>query len=98
MIKIFKIFKVKNFYQLSKVFIVFGITGSLSVFASDYLLFFFNISENSLNEIIYWTIRILIVFPVYQVLLLIIGTIFGEYEYFMSFEKKFLKRIGFKIK
>ena len=98
MLKVLKIFKVKNFYQLFKVFIVFGITGSASVFASDYVLLFLNINEDSLNKFLYWTIRVLVVFPVYQILLIIVGTIFGEYNYFMSFEKKFLRRMGFKIK
>ena len=98
MLKVLKIFKVKNFYQLFKVFLVFGITVSASAFASDYVLLFLNINQDSFNNFLYWTIRVLVVFPVYQILLIIVGTIFGEYNYFMSVEKKFLRRMGFKIK
>ncbi len=36
-----RIFKVKNFFQLLIVFLVFGITGSLSVVLGEYVLFFF---------------------------------------------------------
>ena len=36
--KLKKMFKVSSTYQLVVVFIVFGITGSLSLFISDYVL------------------------------------------------------------
>ena len=49
-----------------------------------------------MGDIIYWTIRILIVFPIYQVILIIIGALFFQFSFFWNFEKKILKRIGFK--
>ena len=38
----------------------------------------------------YQFIRILIIFPVYQLVLLIVGTLFGEFKYFWAFEKKMI--------
>ena len=37
--------------------------------------------------------RVLIIIPIYQIILIIIAALFGEFEYFWEFEKKFLKRI-----
>ena len=88
--KLKKMFKVSSTYQLVVVFIVFGITGSLSLYISDYVL---DILE--LENII---ISIFMVLITYQVLLIIIGTLFGEFKYFWEFEKKFMKRLGIKLK
>ncbi len=82
-----KIFKVSSTYQLIVVFVVFGITGSLSLFISDYILEILNLSN--------FIISILTVLIIYQILLIIIGTLFGEFKYFWAMEKKILSR--FKI-
>ncbi len=90
--KIFKIFKVDDFFRLFIIFTVFGITGTLSVFLGKYLFMFFLLDKIE-NNFLYWTIRILIIFPLYQILLIIVGTVFGEFKYFWSIEKKILKRL-----
>jgi len=91
--KIQKIFKVESLSRLIVIFTVFAITGSLSVYLGKYILLFF-ISENFEKNFIYWSIRILIIFPLYQILLIIVGTIFGEFKYFWEMEKKILRRFG----
>ena len=93
-----KIFKVSSIIQLTIIFLVFAITGSLSLYLSDFVLLFFNISQENFNSIIYWLTRVLLIFPIYQILLIIVGTIFGEFEYFWNFEKKMLRRLGIKIR
>ena len=80
---------------------VFGITGSLSVRMAKPVLEFLNINDNFFEELflgnlLYWTIRLVIVFPLYQILLLVIGTLFLQFKFFWNFEKKILRRIGFK--
>ena len=87
--KLIKIFKVKDFNQLIIIFIVFGITGSLSVVLGKYVLI--NIfGESFLNNDYYWLLRLILIFPIYQVLLIIVGTIFGQFRYFWEIEKKIL--------
>ena len=86
--RIKKIFKVTSTYQLIVVFVVFGITGSLSLVVSEYLSDLLH-----LDNIILSIIFILIV---YQVLLIIIGTLFGEFDYFWKMEKKIISRFKFK--
>jgi len=85
--KLRKVFKVTSTYQLVIVFIVFGITGSLSLFLSDHIL--------ELLELENLIFSIFLVLLVYQILLIIIGTLFGEFKYFWAMEKKILSR--FKI-
>ena len=87
--KLIKIFKVKDFYQLIMIFIVFGITGSLSVVLGKYVLI--NIfGESFLNNNYYWFLRLILIFPIYQVLLIIVGALFGQFRYFWEIEKKIL--------
>ena len=72
------------------IFIVFSISGSLSVFLSDPIVKLVKIDEYINNYYVYQFIRILIIFPVYQLVLLIVGTLFGEFKYFWAFEKKMM--------
>ncbi len=90
--KLLKLFKVDNYFRLLIIFTVFGITGSLSVVLGKYVLISI-FSSNILNNEFYWLIRILLIFPLYQILLIIIGTLFGEFKYFWAIEKKILVRL-----
>tara|TARA_B100000767_G_scaffold272616_1_gene300718 strand:- start:436 stop:663 length:228 start_codon:yes stop_codon:yes gene_type:complete len=71
---------------------VFGISGSLSVIISEPILELLKIKELVNNYFLYTLIRILIIFPVYQIVLLFVGSLFGQYKYFIAFEKKMLMR------
>lgn len=84
--------------QLIIIFVVFGITGSLSIKLALPVLQYLNINPDTfetipLGNVIYWVLRILIIFPVYQVLLLGIGTIFFQFRFFWEFEKKIMNRL-----
>lgn len=88
-------------FQLLLVFIVFGLTGSLSVKVAKPILEYLSIQpelfENVLGgQLLYWALRIIIIFPAYQVLLLLFGALFFQFKFFWEFEKKILKRLGFK--
>jgi|TARA_B110000003_G_scaffold160658_2_gene160740 hypothetical protein len=71
---------------------VFGISGSLSVIISEPIIKLLKINELIDSNILSLLIRILIIFPVYQIVLLFVGTLFGQYRYFLDFEKKMLLR------
>jgi TctA family transporter len=87
-----KIFKTNSTYQLVVVFLVFAISGSLSVFVSEPVLNFLNYKEFISSNIFQIIIRILIIFPIYQIILLAVATVFGEFKYFWNFEKRFWKK------
>ena len=85
--KLKSLFKVSSTYQLIVVFVVFGITGSLSLVISEYLTKLFEFSSVILS--------IFIILIVYQVLLIIIGTMFGQFKYFWEMEKRIVSRFKF---
>ena len=95
--KLKKRWGISSNFQIIKIFIVFGITGSTSAWISDPLCDFLGINIESLNIFIYWFLRIIIVTIVYKFILLFVAFIFGEFKFFWNFLKKFLYRLGLKI-
>ncbi len=85
-------------WQLTVIFIVFAITGSTSAKLAAPLTEAIGITSDN-GWYIYWPIRILIIFPAYQVLLVFFGWLFGEFHFFWNFEKKMLRsmKLGFLI-
>lgn len=79
--------------QLTIVFIVFAITGSSSAKLAGPLTDVFGVTRE-MGWLIYWPFRLLIIFPIYQVLLVFFGWLFGEFKFFWWFEKKMLKSMG----
>ena len=80
-------------WQLVIIFIVFAITGSTAAYLSKPIMLLIGITKEDLHWAIYWPVRILILFPIYQILLVIIGAIFGQFKFFWEFEKKMLYRM-----
>ena len=83
-------------FQLAIILIVFSVTGSIAVWIAKPLLDFVGIDKTTLSPWVFWPIRISIIFPIYQVLIVIIGALFGQFKFFWNFEKKMLVRLGFK--
>ena len=88
-----KIFHTKNNLQLSLVFITYSITGSLSVFLSKPLIELIGITHEYLPYIIYFPLYIFAVLIIYQFLLIIVGSLFGQFSYFKNQYKKLFLRI-----
>ena len=72
-------------FQVVIVFIVFGVTGSVAAKISGPIISILPIED--LPAIIYWPLRLLIIFPVYQVLLVLFGFIFGAIVSVFTFKK-----------
>ena len=86
---------IESTFHLIIIFFVFSITGSLALWVAKPLLSLIGVEKNLLSPWIFWPVRILIIFPIYQVLIVIIGAIFGQFRFFWNFEKKMLSRLGF---
>lgn len=84
-------------FQLVIIFIVFAITGSSSLVVAQPILDLIGFNKESINPWIYEPLRLILIFPVYQVLILIIGALFGQFKFFWNLEKKMLSRMGIKI-
>ena len=87
---------IKSNFQLLIILFVLSVTGSLSLLVVKPLLGFLLIEEDLLPPWVFWPVRVLILFPVYQLLILIVGALFGQFKFFWAFEKKLLARLGFK--
>ena len=83
-------------FQLVIILIVFSVTGSIAVWIAKPLLDFVGLDKTTLSPWVFWPIRISIIFPIYQILIVIIGALFGQFKFFWNFEKKMLVRLGFK--
>ena len=89
---------IESNFQLIIIFIVFAITGSASAWLSEPFCFWLGITGKNLG---YWytPIRLLMIFPIYQILLVLIGAMFGQFNFFWAFEKKMLRglKLGFLL-
>ncbi|MRH99299.1 diacylglyceryl transferase [Kriegella sp. EG-1] len=86
-------------FQLIIIFIVFAITGSSSVYIAKPFLEWIGMNReafpsSALGGTLYWILRILLIFPFYQILLVVFGWLFGQFKFFWAFEKKMLSRMG----
>jgi len=74
-------------FQMVLVFIVFAITGSASLWVAKPVLTLIGITDD-LNPWIRVPLRIIMILPVYQVMLLVIGSLFGQFRFFLNLQKK----------
>ena len=86
-------FKANSIRHLIIIFIIFAISGSGSLFISSPILIALGLDELITFYPLYIFIRIILIIPIYQLILIIIASLFGEFDYFWKFEKKFLQRI-----
>lgn len=82
-------------FQLVIIFIVFAITGSTSAYLSKPVLGWMGITKETLPLYFYIPLYLILIFPIYQVLLVSFGFIFGQFKFFWAFEKRMLKMMGF---
>ena len=93
---------IENNFQFAIILIVFAVTGSVSAKLSGPTAEYFEI--DSLHAILYWPLRLLIVFPIYQILLVWFGFIFGVIVSILTLQKDkfifnfFLKNVYFIFK
>ncbi|OEK06978.1 DUF6787 family protein [Roseivirga misakiensis] len=81
----------KSLFQTVMVLIVFAFTGSTVLFIKPYLFQLVGLEsiEGTKGILLY----IILVFPLYQILILIYGFIFGQFAFFWAWEKKMFGRI-----
>lgn len=83
-------------WQVVIILLVFSITGYSSLLIAKPIMDWIGLTEEATNPWIYKPLRLILIFPFYQVLIVMYGWIFGQFDFFWNFEKKMLKRIGFK--
>lgn len=86
--------KITSNFQLFIILLVFSITGYSALVIAKPVMNFVGLPKETTNPWIYKPLRILLIFPIYQVLIIAYGWLFGQFLFFWNFEKKMLKRMG----
>ena len=86
-------FKANSIRHLFTIFIIFALSGSGSLFISSPILIALGLDKLITFYPLYIFVRIILIIPIYQFILIIIASLFGEFDYFWKFEKKFLQRL-----
>lgn len=85
---------IKSNWQVFVILVVFAVTGSSSALLSKPVLELFGIVKGDVSNWLYYPLYLILIFPIYQVLLVSFGFIFGQFPFFWAFEKKMLKSMG----
>ena len=94
---LFKRLNIHSFNQFVLVMIVFAVTGSLSLIVTFEFINVVGINPDNTSPYLFWPVRIIFLFFVYQILLLLVAIPFGQIKYFWNFEKKILSRLGVRL-
>lgn len=92
---------ISSTWQILIILLVFSITGSSSVYVGKPVLEWVGLARMNFSPDFWWGgfsyyfLRLLLIFPIYQVLLVSFGWIFGQFNFFWNFEKTMLSRMGF---
>ncbi|NNE26887.1 MAG: prolipoprotein diacylglyceryl transferase [Saprospiraceae bacterium] len=82
-------------FQVFIILLVFACTGFSVMFLKRPIVSLF--TENGEQPLLFTILYYILILPVYNLLLLFYGFIFGQFKFFWEFEKRFFKRI-FRIK
>ncbi|MCY4161753.1 MAG: diacylglyceryl transferase [Flavobacteriaceae bacterium] len=82
--------------QVFIILMVFAITGMSSIRVGHAFLDLIGITkdnfmESTLGHMLYYTCRVISILIVYKFILIIVGTLFGQFHFFWRFIKRFLK-------
>ncbi len=83
-------------FQIIAILLAFSVNGSFAAWVGKPVMHFIGLGADTTNPWLFWPVRILLIFIIYQITLPIAGFLFGQFKFFWNFEKKMLKRIGFK--
>lgn len=90
--KLKKRWQIESNFQLILILIVFSITGSASAWVSKPFAEWMGLSNEMMPMWLFTLVRLIIIFPIYNLILIIIGTLFGQFKFFWAFEKKMFSR------
>lgn len=86
--------QIKSNFQLAVIFIVFAINGSLSSKIVFFLMDFIGFTKQNFSVIFYYLIATFNITIIYPFLIIAIGSVFGQFEFFFKFAKNMLQKIG----
>ena len=84
---------IESNWQFWVIMLVFSITGMATLWVRRLIFPLLGITE----ETSFWIVLpiwLLVIFPIYQLLFLLTGTLFGQFRFVWEFEKRMFSRIG----
>jgi len=88
---------IQSNFQVIIILVVFAITGSTTVYLKRIIFDLIGITAET-PLLIKVPVYIFVILSVYNVLLLVVGFVFGQFRFFWEFEKKFFSRLLFRKK
>lgn len=80
-------------FALAIIITVFALTGSSAVYVSNQFINFF-LDPSLSSGWVRTVLKICITTPIYMVLLVTFGTVFGQFQFFWNFAKRMVKGFG----
>lgn len=90
--KLKKRWEIESNFQLVLILIVFSITGSVAAWVSKPFVELLGLNGDNMPKALFIILRLILIFPIYNVILIIVGSIFGQFRFFWDFEKKMFSR------
>lgn len=84
--------QIESNLQLVLILIVFSITGSTAAWVSKPFVEMLGMSDANMPKWLFTILRLILIFPIYNIILIVIGTLFGQFKFFWAFEKKMFSR------
>ena len=99
--KLEKRWQVKEKWQIIRIFTIFAITGTSSIYVTTPIVEAIGLhkeafSESGLQLTFYYIIKFFAILPFYKILLLVFGWLLGEYQFFKAFVLKMFNRFRSK--
>jgi hypothetical protein len=85
---------VKNGWDVLIILLVFACTGFSILYIKRALFDLVGLTKETSPSWLLWTVNIVIILPLYQVVLLAWGWIWGKFAFFLEFEKRMFRSIG----
>lgn len=85
---------VKTGWDVVIILMVFACTGFSILYIKRALFDLVGLTKESTPSWMLWAVNILIILPLYQVVLLAWGWIWGKFAFFLEFEKRMFRSIG----
>ena len=93
--KLKKRWNIESNFQLLVILIVFAVTGSSTLYVRKGVFYLLGVTADTTL----WLkipLYIIVIFPVYQIMFLLVGTLFGQFKFAWEFEKKILSKLKFR--
>lgn len=85
---------IKTEFQFWIIMLIFSLAGSSTVWIRKPVFALLGVSADT-NMLLKFMLWLAVIFPSYQILLMLWGTLLGQFQFVWWFEKKMLRRMGF---